>query len=302
MLSLIILYKWTVVAGLLAAPTLALLGCQLATRDRSMQTLCVGQGAMVGVLIGMGVLHSFEDQLAFKAGPLVSALLLSALTYLLTDRIVAKRAASKNTYFSFVFALLMASGSLVSSVFPALESHMAQVYFGDLATLSINDSQVTIIASLICLSLLILLTKSISNQSFEWSVFGNLVSTKTNTWGHYGFKLITLVVLCFSVQFVGFLFTIAMLFLPTSLMSFLNTKGLRVHLMSCGLLSSVSAVAGFLLSLKFTRLPTVPLIVAIMFGLGLTILAVEQLVITLRTRVLSSQRKMEGAVLRSARI
>ena len=31
------------------------MGIQLAARDRAMQTLCMGQGAMLGVLLGLGL-------------------------------------------------------------------------------------------------------------------------------------------------------------------------------------------------------------------------------------------------------
>jgi len=277
MMSLFSLYKWTIVAGALAAPALALLGVQLATRDRAMQTLCVGQGAMVGVLAGIGFLHSFEGTPLGAIGPLGCAVLLSAITIIATDRLVAGRMASRNTLFAFVFAFLLGAGSLVSAAFPALESHMAQVYFGDLATLTIFDSQVTSLVSLLCLTVLAVLAKSVSNQSFELAIFGNLVSSAGDRRGTWAFKIITLVMLSLSVQFLGFLFTIAMLFLPTSLMSFVSSKGLKAHFILCALVSIASALIGFVLSLNYTRLPTVPAIVMVMFLLSVVILSGERL-------------------------
>lgn len=273
-----ILYKWTILAGIVAAPALALLGAQLATRDRAMQTLCVGQGAMVGVLLGMAILSPFESPLLNALGPFFSAIFVSVATIVITDAFVARRTASKNTFFAFTFALLLAAGHLVSSLFPALENHLAQIYFGDLATLNILQSKMMLGISLVCLGLLLGMVRSISNQSFEWAVFGDLVSSKGERKGMVAFKLVTLLMLCLSVQLVGFLFTIAMLFLPTALMNFSARKGLFRHLCLSGAIALVSTVSGFLLSLQYTRLPTVPAIVAVMFVLALVTLGIERAV------------------------
>lgn len=283
MIVLVLLYSWTIAAGAVAAPALSLLGAQLATRDRAMQTLCVGQGAMVGVLLGLGLLHQFEGTWLGTFGPFVVALGVSAATFLGTDRLVAKKNASKNTTFAFVFGLLLAAGYLTSAVFPAVESHMAQIYFGDLATLTTTDSEITVVAAFLSLLFLILRVKSISNQSFEWAVFGELKSSAVSVQEQLIFKVITLFILCFSVQFLGFLFTIAMLFLPTSMMNYLETKGLRLHLTLSGGIAAVGTVIGFFLSLNYTRLPTVPAIVAVMLILGgLALLAERTAILILR--------------------
>jgi zinc/manganese transport system permease protein/iron/zinc/copper transport system permease protein len=210
------------------------------------------------------------------------ALGVSAVTFIATDVLVARRTASKNTTFAFVFALLLAVGYLVASLFPALESHMAQVYFGDLATLTTFDSQISIGVSAVCLTVLLVWLKPISNQSFEWAIFGELVTRKVSSLDQIGFKLVTLVMLCLSVQFVGFLFTIAMLFLPTALMTYLESKGLARHNVLTALLAATSTLIGFSLSLFFTRLPTVPAIVVVLFGLSLGVLGVERVYLWLR--------------------
>lgn len=281
MIALLLLYQWTIAAGVAAAPALTLLGAQLATRDRAMQTLCVGQGAMVGVLLGIGLLHSYEGTWIGAVGPFMSALIVSASTFLATDILVAKKVASKNTTFAFVFGLLLAASYLIGALFPALESHMAQIYFGDLATLTIFDSKVTLGASLLSLLVLVARAKAISNQSFEWAIFGDLRTKHTPRFELAAFKVLTLVILCFSVQFVGFLFTISMLFLPTAMMNFLETKGLRLHLGLSAGIAAAGTVVGFVLSLNYTRLPTVPAIVAVMFLLGLVLIGGERLALSL---------------------
>lgn len=278
MLGLMQLYAWTIVAGCVAAPALAILGAQLATRDRAMQTVCVGQGAMVGVLCGIGILHMWEGTWIGIFGPFFTAMIVSGATFAVTDRLVAKQMASKNTTFAFIFALLLAAGSLVAAVFPALESHMAQIYFGDLATLTVRDSMVTAALSGISLAVLVGFVKAITNQSFEGAVFGDAILFGKASKGQFAMKALTLVMLCFCVQFVGFLFTIAMLFLPTALLNFLRTKGLRLHLTLSVLVALVGTLVGFVLSLQYTRLPTVPAIVAVMFVVGSLIVSAERVV------------------------
>lgn len=292
-MSLFGLYFWTIVAGVVAAPALALLGVQLATRDRAMQTLCVGQGAMVGVLAAIGLFHHLEGSLWGTFAPFLSAILLSGGTFLLTDALVAKKVASKNTVFAFVFALLLSVGHLCSSLFPGLESHMAQVYFGDLATLTTSDSQVTAIASLICLAILIAYYRTMSNYSFESAVFGSLISVKNARRSELAFRALSLIMLSFSVQFVGFLFTIAMLFLPTAILNFSKIKGLARHLVWGGVLSAVSAGIGFYISLTYTRLPTVPTIVIVLSVLSSVVLLGEAAVRFMRKRILVSLPAME---------
>ena len=55
MSTLLAIYSVAIVASACLASGLALLGAQLATRDRAVQTLCIGQGAMFGVLLGIGL-------------------------------------------------------------------------------------------------------------------------------------------------------------------------------------------------------------------------------------------------------
>ncbi|MEZ4749616.1 MAG: hypothetical protein R3B54_03020 [Bdellovibrionota bacterium] len=135
MLALLSIYKFTILAGAVLAPALALLGCQLAARDRAVQTLCVAQGATLGVLLGIGVLHySNVEESSVHYSTILSGFLVSVLTFYAGNRLVARRLSSRNSYFTALFVSLLAAASLVSAVFPALETHLAQVFlrrFGD---------------------------------------------------------------------------------------------------------------------------------------------------------------------------
>lgn len=103
-------------------------------------------------------------------------------------------------------------------------------------------------------------------ESFEKSITG---SEHNGRAPFSTFDIITLVTLCFCVQTVGYLFTIACLFIPTAVASRQLQAGLLRHLWFCGLTAFVASGAGFFLSLESTRLPTVPTIIAVMLPLSL---------------------------------
>jgi ABC-type Mn2+/Zn2+ transport system permease subunit len=244
---------------MILAAGLALLGTQVAARDRAMQTLCMGQGAMLGVLLGLGLaIHPLL--------PLFTALVSAILTFVVSEFLVARRMASSNTHFSSLFAVLLAGGYLISALFPALENHMAQKYFGDLATLSTEESYWVLILGLALLFLMSLFHRRFTCESFEKSITGKVHQGRVP---FSSFDLITLVTLCFCVQTVGYLFTIACLFIPTAVASRQLTAGLRRHLWFCAITAFTASGAGFYLSLESTRLPTVPTIIAIMLLVSL---------------------------------
>jgi ABC-type Mn2+/Zn2+ transport system permease subunit len=262
------LYEWAILGGVSAAMALGLLGAWLAARDRAMQTLCLGQGATLGVLVGLGLLPMTGAE--GEPGhffPFMTAVLFSAATYWLSEQMIRGRSASKNTFYSFLFATLLALAYLVSALFPALESHMAQVFFGDLATLSNHDALKTLALSVVGMGVLLYRWRAFSNQAFESAIFGVGRQERARK-GRNLFRGISFVAICFSVQYLGFLFTMACLFVPTSVVSFLGGLGLRRHLFLSSALATLATFAGFVVSLSATRLPTVPTIVVLMLLLS----------------------------------
>lgn len=273
MMELIRVYAWSIPAGIALAVALSQLGAHLAARDRAMQTLCVSQGALLGVLLALGFASRGEhSDPASHAVPFALSFLFSGGTFLLTDRLARTRDVSRNTVFAAVFAVLLASGYLVSALFPALENHMTQVYFGDLATLTTFDAKLTLGIGLGTIAVALLFWRALARQSFELATFGEGFLNRVARRERALFSLAALSLVCFSVQLVGFLFTVTALFLPTTLLTFLGRGGLRLHLGLSALLAGTGAGAGFLLSLRYTQLPTVPSIVLWIAGLGAALL------------------------------
>lgn len=262
MIELLKLYAWVIPAGAIFAGALAYIGAHLAARDRSMQTICMSQGAVLGVLLSLGILppEQHEDPTHHLA-PFVFSVFVSASVFWVTDYGSRRKTQSKNSFFTAVFALLLAGGYFVSAFFPALESHMSQVYFGDLATLNEFDAKATAVLGLLCLAGLVGMSKPIANRSFEMAVFGESWGVGGSRGAAWAFQFFTVALVCYSVQFLGFLFTVSMLFVPTTLLSFTPAPGLRRHLVTAMLVASAATVVGFLTSLRFTRVPTVPAVV-----------------------------------------
>ena len=185
--------------------------------------------------------------------------------------------ASNGTVFASIFTFLLAASYLLSVVFPALERHMANVFFGDLATLTEFDSKVTLILGGGCLAGLVWFWKPVSNQSFEMATYGEGAVSGHHVQRDRLFLAITLVVLCYAVQFIGFSFTMTMLFLPTTILAGMVQQGLRLHLLLSGAVAFFSVIAGFLLSLSFIALPTVPMITLVAALSALTVVVVSRL-------------------------
>lgn len=268
-MSLIGLYIWTVLAAVVAAPTLSTLGIHLATRGTAMQTLCVSQAAMVGVLLGVGWFTGSQFELLNTVGPFLMGLGVSGGTFFGMQELTKKHEGSQTTVFLCVFALLVAIANLISAVFPSLENHLAQIYFGDLATLSKLNSQLLLFASLGLAIMLAIFHRPFMAMSFETALFGSLYNTQPNRKTAFLFQTITLATLCLCVQFVGFLFTLVALFLPTLLAKSPERFGLRKHVVTTCVLSTLGTLVGFCLSLEFSNLPTVPTIAITIATLGI---------------------------------
>ncbi len=263
MSSLLAIYALPLAAGSCFAVGLSILGGHLAARDKAMQTLCIGQAATLGILFGIGLIHGvMETESSLHYSPVVIGFLFSLMAYSFGEWTVRKVTTSRNSYFAAIFVSLLAATSLLSVVLPGLENHLSQVFFGDLATLSDRDSLVMLVASLLTLAFLLIFAKKFTNGSFETAIFGY------ESGGARGFNLFALFVIALSVQFLGFLFTASCLFLPTTLLREGTGKELNRHFITCALIAGSSAALGFLLSLNWERLPTVPVIVAVMIVLG----------------------------------
>jgi ABC-type Mn2+/Zn2+ transport system permease subunit len=278
MIELLALYTGAIFSGLLCATALALLGCHLASRDQSLQSLVVSQAATVGVLLGAAVMIGNHGQFGSSPLPLLSALITATLFYFIGEQLTGARRTGKTNIYLALFTLLLAVSYWLISYFPALESHMSQAFFGDIVTLTGTTLWFTSCVSSAVLLLLLLRPKPFVNDSFIISIVG--VSHVEQPLYFHLFRAITLLLISTSIYAMGLLFTIAFLLLPTVVFSFTRKASIRLHLRLVTLTAASGFIAGFVLSLYFDRISTVPTIVLTTGLLGATVLVVINLLTT----------------------
>jgi hypothetical protein len=260
--QLLSLYKLTLIAGITTAVALSLVGAHLAAQARAAQTLCVGQGASLGVLVGMVLVCQFQsdEALASSPWPWIAGLAFAGGIYALGNRL-SRESASRNVTFIALFAFLWSLSPLLSGLFPRIDDHLTQVYFGDLVTLSERTAELALGMSLLTLAAFAKVAPELRRYSFNCALTGArsfLARKALRSWRLGAFEALFLVLLCFSIQFLGLLFTLGCLFLPTVLLTRSRTPGASRHLFWVGLASSLGCFGGFFVSLFSSRLSTVP--------------------------------------------
>lgn len=274
---ILLIYLWNILAGSLLGGFLSVLGPHLACRDQAMQLLCAGQGALLGVILGMGLDKAIGKE---HTWPFPLGLAIALLVFLLTQRMVKNKTQSRNTYFAFLFCLLNAISFCVSSLLPQLETHMTQIYFGDLTTLVTSECIEVIVLTLLASCFLGMRFKSFLNQSFEVAIFGRQASHASDPL----FQGLILTTLSVAIQHVGYLFTMGCLFIPTAILSYSKIPGYRGHFILCFVGTVISVLLGFYLSIMLPRVPTVPSILILQSAIFLLFTVVHRKPISVTSR------------------
>lgn len=263
MSELFLLYWPTIFAAALAAAALSAAGALLVTRQAGVQALPVSQAAGFGVSAGLLLAHTLLDDghIEHTVVPLVCGLGAAALGYVATSWI-ARRSISKAVIHLGAFALFWSFTQLLSGFFPVIESHSSALFFGDVVTLTAGESYFFVALAGSAALYLALTWKAQAYRAFLHSI----LEEPRRSAADYGFYFISLLLLCFSVQLLGLLFTFSALFLPTALYSFSPRTGAGRHLWRSALSAFLAAGLGFLASLAEPRLLTTPLI-AVFLGL-----------------------------------
>jgi ABC-type Mn2+/Zn2+ transport system permease subunit len=263
MSSLLVIYGLPIIASGLFAACLAVVGAQIAARDRSMQTLCLSQGALLGVLLAIGLLTGvFHEHDPGLVWPFMGAFLGAASAFFLSERIVSSVESSRNSYFASLFSCLLATGYFVTAIFPGLEMHMSQKYFGDLAVITDEIAWVTIFMAVVSGAILVTTSRRLTRATFFETALG---SPGSITGHQLPLLVFTLGLIAFSTQIMGLLFTVTALFVPTTVLAKVS-GGYKVHLVACALIGFSASALGFVLSLAGAQLPTVPVVCFCMVG------------------------------------
>lgn len=274
MIELILIYKWTLLAGVTGGGALSLFGSQLASRNQTVQTLVVAQAASFGVVIGLAVAALIVGPHTHSAGadasPLFSGFVCAFSSYLVCELLITQKFVSRSTYYIGFFALLSSVSYAVISLVPTLETHMAASYFGDLTVANEVESISMAAIGFLALIFMALSWRRVCAFSFESVTFGGVVSSAKDIWIQRGFVGFSLILVSASVQLLGLLFSLSCLFLPAMILVKLQ-RGIRGLALRLVVSSMIGIGGGFVFSLWHGSIPTVP---CISIGVILSSLAV----------------------------
>jgi len=275
MITLFSLYWPSILAAALSAAALSMAGAFLATRQAGVQTLAVSQAAGLGVSLGMLiVLLYFENtHVEHTVLPLLLGLFTSALGFISTEWI-ARRSHSPTIVYLCAFALFWGLSQLFTGFFPIVEKHATALYFGDIVTLTRGESYFFMLLASFSLLYFLLSWRKQAERAFFSAILEERVTIYHPV--DLFFYLIALLLICFSVQLLGLLFTISALFLPTAIYSFSPAIGVKTHILRITKASALAASIGFSLSLIESRFLTTPLITIVLAIIPLTHLFVEK--------------------------
>ncbi|NUN06743.1 MAG: metal ABC transporter permease [Bdellovibrio sp.] len=249
-IDLLVIYRWSLPASIIAAGVLAMIGAQWTAREKSAQIFVLGQGTSLGIVLGLALnillgvdYHILNLVLGFSVG---------GLTLLASEYLVETKADRNHVYFT-LFVIFLALTYLLTSLVPSLESHIASSYFGDLAVMSDGGSILNLVIGILFGGFLWFYWKPLSMTSFHLVNHSYIQRSRRDLF----FDIGTLVVTTLTIQNMGYLFTIGSLFISTTLAS-RNSRNLRAYFNRLMTISVVGCFLGFLLSLLSTNLPTVP--------------------------------------------
>ena len=247
------LYAWVLAAATGYAALLGFVGAHLAGRDRSLQTIATAQGGVLGIVVGLALAALVGEAHPPYGFPLATALAVAAVVYAACDWAACRWPASRSTTFVSIYAACLACGNLVAGVVPGLESHLAQIYTGDVATLSDVSARVALGLAAVFGGLFIHFRKALLDAAIDAGLYGRADDPTERR-----FVAVALIVLCFGVGTFGLLYTLSMLFLPTAILARLMPGGAKRHLVVAAMAPALGTFSGFALSLQFPVLPTAP--------------------------------------------
>lgn len=302
MIDLLTMYSYSLVAIVIVAAALALVGSQIAARQSITESLVISQASAFGVSCavalpawlafsyrsvstpaGVELLAATKAGLALPAVKFIIGLVITALVVRLCRGIMGLSAhaalsvaasggpESRNTFFIGIFVALTALTFLLTAVSPALEAHVVAAFFGDPTFISPGEaSAIAVLAAIVC-GFMAWQWRAISCWSFELATFGAPPLGARLNRSQWGFGIAVLVLLYSAVVLMGLLFTLSCLLIPTILIA-PACRNNATFSRAIAPVAILGAAGGFIFSLWEGSLPTTPCITLglAISGLGFT--------------------------------
>lgn len=268
MFEAISLFGSSILAAISIAACLSFIGPLMVARGNGTHVLAVGQGASLGVMVGILFLGSDHgDSLESAVIPWICGFLLALGTFYLLER-WGRGGKSGFVVHLSAFALLSALGGMMRGFFPQLESQVTNLFLGDVVTISHEVAIGYSVFGLLSFFLLLNFSHFLLGRTFEIEIL------KINVWSppDLFFLCFTITMVTLSVLSFGLLFTLSCLFIPTAILSASNLGGAHFHILLTSSIGALGAALGFAASLVWEGLGTSSAIVGVTFILSLIVL------------------------------
>lgn len=261
--ELLAMYKWSLPASIFMAGALSLIGAQWTAREKSSQIFVLGQGASLGIILGLALNILMDTD--FHGLNLFLGFSLGWITLLMSD-FIFKTKSDRNHIYLTLFVFYLSLSYLITSITPSLESHIASSYFGDISVMSDFAAQTGLLSGVIFGGYLLKHWHSLSMHSFR--LVNESAIHRKNI--YLIFDVGTLIVTTVSIQSMGYLYTMGSLFIGATFAS-QRSKNLNAYTRNILVISTLGSATGFAGSLASTSLPTVPCILLAQMFIGIFI-------------------------------
>lgn len=255
-------YWLALIVTVIFSVVVSYMGAHLVARKQSIVLIPQSQVTVISILIGILLFHE-EENFAVIAFSFVMTLLSGIGLHVFNQKIkLVKAEWMLATYF-----ILMAIGHSLTRFFPSLESHFHQSFQGDIVTADQESLYISLFFIVVLGVILIKRYRVDRADSFEIGI-GKTVK-------NLGYQALTSLVLTLGVFLLGSAFTVGFLLIPSLLVSRFS-KSYKEHLLYVFVLALINSTIGFLLSLEFTYLATIPTMILSLLITSIMLIAVKK--------------------------
>ncbi|MBC76010.1 MAG: hypothetical protein CME64_08330 [Halobacteriovoraceae bacterium] len=277
-MELIGFYLLNIVVGAILSVILGLYGAHVVARNKTIETILLGQSIQVGILLGVilgKLLHIGHNDHGLHLEIIVS-ILFTCLLYGGYEWVTKSKKHAKTPILVSFYTFLVSLSYLIVAISPQIESHMVKAFLGDIVTASRLELYVIMALSLIFAVYFIVKQDRIKLQSFDLSSFGHLVSS-TGRADYVFFNLIVLSLMIYSIHVLGIVFTLSMMIFPITISQFTKLTLNKLYLF-IALFAPSSVVLGFVMNIQFEGLPTSSLMVMSYLGFGIVLILIQKMI------------------------
>ncbi len=276
-MELISFYLLNILVGAILSVVLGLYGSHVVARNKTIETILLGQSIQVGILLGviLGKLMEIGHNNHGLHLEIIISVLFTCLLYGTYEYVSKGKRFAKTPILVSFYTFLVSLSYLIVAISPQIESHMVKAFLGDIVTASKVELYVIFGLSLVFMAFFAIRQNQIKLQSFDLSSFGHLVSSSGKK-DYVLFNLIVLSLMIYSIHVLGIVFTLSMMIFPITISQFTKFTLKQLYTFVI-ILAPTSVFLGFLLNIKYENLPTSSLMVISYLILGISFVILKRL-------------------------